>query len=113
MAPLHAYFWSQISLLLMAFDAYRYSVTKVQFISRWALAIGDQMPLGLVREKKQLTFGSSSVPFQTSAKYLGAYLDETLSMNKISSLRRLSYFHLRKVSSIRPYLSNASTVKLV
>ena len=77
------------------------------------LVIGDRICHSLVR-KDPLTFGSCSVPFQTSAKYLGVHLDETLSMNKqISSLCRSSYFHLRKIGSIRPYLTDASTAKLV
>ena len=78
------------------------------------LAIGDRIRLSLVREKKTLTFGSCSVPFQTSAKYLGVHLDETLSMIKqISSLCRSSYFHLRKIGFNRAYFSNESTAKLV
>ena len=31
----------------------------------------------------------------------------------MTSLCRLSYFHLRKIASIRPYLSDASTAQLV
>ena len=77
------------------------------------LVTGDRIRLSLVR-KEPLTFVSSSVPFQTSAKYVGVYLEETVSMNEqISSLCRSSYHHLRKIGSIRPYLSNASTAKLV
>ena len=62
-----------------------------------ASAIGDRIRLSLVR-KERLPVGSSSVPFKTSAKYLGVHLDVTLSMNEqISSLCRSSYFHLRKI----------------
>ena len=77
------------------------------------LVTGDRIHISLVR-KEPLTFGSSAVLFQTSAKYLGVHLDETLSMNEqISSLCRSSYFHLRKIGSIRRYLSDANTAKLV
>ena len=77
------------------------------------LGIGDRIRLSLVR-KEPLTFASSWVPFQTSAKYSGVHLDETLSVNEqISSLCGSSNFHLRKIGSIRPYLSDASTAKLV
>ena len=75
------------------------------------LVIGDRICHSLVR-KDPLTFGSCSVPFQTSAKYLGVHLNKTLSMNEhISSLCHSSYFHLRKIGSIRPYLSDASTAR--
>ena len=65
------------------------------------LVRGDCTRLSLVRKELQ-TFGSSSVPFQTSAKYLGLHLDETLSINEqIHSLCRSYFFHLRKIGSIR------------
>ena len=77
------------------------------------LAVGDRKSLSQVK-KEPLTLSSSSVPFQSSAKCLGVHLDETLSMNEhISSLCRSSYFHLRKINSIRPYLSVENTAKLV
>ena len=77
------------------------------------LVTGDRIRLSLVR-KEPLTFVSSSVPFQTPAKYLGVHRDKTLSMNEqISSLCRSSYFHLLKIGSISPYLSDASTAKIV
>ena len=65
-------------------------------------------------KKEPLTFGPNAVPFQTSAKYLGVHLDETLSMKEqVTSLCCSSYFHLRKIASIRPYLSDESTAQLV
>ena len=50
-----------------------------------------------------------SVPFQTLAKYLGMNIDETFIIELISSLCSSSYFHLHKISSLGPYLSDAST----
>ena len=71
------------------------------------LVIGDRIRLSLVRK------GLSWVTSQTSAKYLGVHLDETLSMNEqISSLCRSFYFHLRKIGSIRSYLSDSCTAEL-
>ena len=65
-------------------------------------------------KKEPLAFGPNAVPFQTSAKYLGVHLDETLSMKRqVTSLCRSSYFHLSKIASIRPYLSDESTAQLV
>ena len=78
------------------------------------LVVGDRTSLCQAK-KEPLTLGSNAVPFQTSAKYLGVHLDETLSMKEqVTSLCRSSYFHhLRKIASIRPYLSNESTAELV
>ena len=65
-------------------------------------------------KKEPLTFGPNAVPFQTSTKYLGVHLDETLSMKEqVTSLCRSSYFHFRNIASIRPYLSDESTAQLV
>ena len=77
------------------------------------MVVGDRTRLCQVK-KESLTFGPNAVSFQTSAKYLGAHLDETLSMKEqVTSLCRSSYFHLRKIGSIRPYLSDESTAQLV
>ena len=77
------------------------------------LVVGDSTRLCEVK-KEPLTFGPNAVPFQTSAKYLGVHLDETLSMKEqVTSLCRSSDFHLRKIASIRPYLSDESTAQLV
>ena len=58
--------------------------------------------------------GGSSIPFQTTVTYLGVHLDQTLSMKQpISSLCRTMFPALRRVASIRPFLSNSSTEKLV
>ena len=77
------------------------------------LVVGDSTSLCQVK-KEPLTFGPNSVPFQTSAKYLGVHLDETLSMKEqVTSLCRSSYFHLRKIASIRTCLSDESTAQLV
>ena len=77
------------------------------------LVVGDRTRLRQVK-KEPLTFGPNAVPFQTSAKNLGVHLDETLSMKEqATSLCRSSYSHLRKIASIRPYLSDENTAQLV
>ncbi len=56
----------------------------------------------------------SCIPFQTTVTYLGVHLDQTLSMKQhISSLCRTTFLALRRIASIRPFLSNSSTEKLV
>ena len=58
--------------------------------------------------------GGSSIPFQTTVTYLGVHLDQTLSMKQhISSLCRTTFLALRRIASIRPFLSYSSTEKLV
>ena len=56
----------------------------------------------------------SCIPFQTTVTYLGVYLDQTLSMKQhISNHCRTTFLALRRIASIRPFLSNISTGKLV
>ena len=56
----------------------------------------------------------SCIPFQTTVTYLGVHLDQTLSMKQhISSLCRTTFLALWRIASIRPFLSNSSTEKLV
>ena len=58
--------------------------------------------------------GGSCIPFQTTVTYLGVHLDQTLSVKQhISSLCRTTFLELRRIASIRPFLSNSSTEKLV
>ena len=58
--------------------------------------------------------GGSCIPFQTTVTYLGVHLDQTLSMKQhISSLCRTTFLALRRIVSIRLFLSNSSTEKLV
>ena len=45
------------------------------------LVVGDRTRLCQVKNEP-LTFSPNAVPFQTSAKYLGVHLDETLSMKE-------------------------------
>ena len=58
--------------------------------------------------------GGNSVPFKMSVKYLGVDLDDTLSMQKhISSICCASFLELRRIASIRPYLSQSAAARLV
>ena len=58
--------------------------------------------------------GGSCIPFQTTVTYLGVHLDQTLSMKQhINSLCCTTFLALRRIVSIRQFLSNSSTEKLV
>ena len=58
--------------------------------------------------------GGSCIPFQITVTYLGVHLDQTLSMKQhINSLCRTTFLAFRGIASIRPFLSNSSTEKLV
>ena len=58
--------------------------------------------------------GGSCIPFQTTVTYHLVHLDQILSMKQhISSLCRTTFLALRRIASIRPFLSNSSIEKLV
>ena len=61
-----------------------------------------------------LTVGSSSVMFSQSVKTFGMTLDTRLTMkNQVINLVRTANFELRRINSIRNYLSVEATQKLV
>ena len=57
--------------------------------------------------------GGNSVPFKTSVKYLGVRLDKTSMQKHISSVCCASFLELRRIASIRPYLSQSAAARLV
>ena len=55
-----------------------------------------------------------SIPFRSSVRNLGVHLDQTLSMQQhISSVCHAAYLELRRIASIRPYLTQSATAQLV
>jgi hypothetical protein len=61
-----------------------------------------------------MVIGGSDVAFDTSVKYLGVKIDQTLSMqDQIGSICRASFLELRRIASIRPYLSKDASARLV
>ena len=58
--------------------------------------------------------GGKRIPFGSSVRNLGVHLDQTLSMQQhISSVCRAAYLELRRIASIRPYLTQSATAQLV
>ena len=79
----------------------------------------EVMPIGSASclesvDSERTNTGGNSVPFKTSVKYLGVHLDKTLSVQKhISSICCASFIELRRIASIRPYLSQSAAARLV
>ena len=56
----------------------------------------------------------TDISLQKSVKYLGVRMDQTLSMSDhISGVCRSSFLSLRRIGSIRPYLTEKATACLI
>ena len=63
---------------------------------------------------KSVTIGSASVPFSSSVKNLGVYLDEHLDMKtQVKHLIQSANYELRRINSIRRFLTTEATATLV
>ena len=61
-----------------------------------------------------ITIGNAQIPFKQSVKNLGFILDCNLSMNAhVSNIARTCYFELRRLASIRRFLTSIATATLV
>ena len=61
-----------------------------------------------------ITLGSHNIPFSDSARNLGFILDSKLSMKKhIIKICQTTYFELKRISSIRRFLTEDATKTLV
>ena len=61
-----------------------------------------------------ITIGNAQVPFKQSVKNLGFTLDCHLTMNAhVSNIARTCYFELRRLASIRRFLTSTATTTLV
>jgi hypothetical protein len=62
---------------------------------------------------QSMTFFNCTIPFAKSARNLGVYLDSHLTMDThINQLCKSLYFHLRRISRIRQYLTTDAANKL-
>ena len=76
------------------------------------LAVGDLSNLGLIGSD-HTDVGDSRVPIKSSVKYLGVTLDQTLSLNNhISKVSSCCQYQLRRISSIRKYLTQSYAARL-
>ena len=61
-----------------------------------------------------ITIGNAQIPFKKSVKNLGLTLDCHLTMNAhVSNIARTCYFELRRLASIRRFLTSTATATLV
>ena len=74
---------------------------------------GTKLRLGQI-DAVSLPIEDSIIPFQPFVKYLGVTIDQTLSMHhQISNVCRSTFLALKRIASIRPFLSANSTATLV
>jgi hypothetical protein len=77
------------------------------------MSVGATSRLRLIGNDS-VNLGGTNISFQASVKYLGVKLDQTLSMqDQISSVCRACFLELRRVASLRPFLSKDAATKLV
>ena len=75
--------------------------------------VGSASRVALIKSECA-NIGGNSVPFKMSVKYLGVHIDLTLCMRQhIDSVCRASFLELRQAATIRPYLSQSATARLV
>ena len=64
--------------------------------------------------KRGIIFGSHNIPFSDSARNLGFILDSKLSMKKHTiKICQTAYFEIKRISSIRRFLTEDATKTLV
>ena len=103
-----AYIWGKVRGFLYAYIVLKLNTEKTEM-----MLVSSSVRISSVG-CESADIGGSCIPFQTTVTYLGVHLDQTLSMKQhISSLYRTTFLALRRIASIRPFLSNSSTEKLV
>ena len=60
-----------------------------------------------------ITIGNAQIPFKQSAKNLGFTLDCLTMIAHVSNIARTCYFELRRLASIRRFLTSTATATLV
>jgi hypothetical protein len=69
---------------------------------------------GRLDQTPKLTIGHSDIPFSDSVRDLGVMFDSKLSMKShVNKVCQVTYYELRKISTIRHYLSQQATKTLV
>ena len=90
-------------------------------MSHYALKINEDKTKFIIFRKKQnqfneviLTVGNIVIPCEESIKIVGVTLDCKLNMEKhVTSTCRVSYMHIRRINSIRGFLTEHATKILI
>ena len=78
-----------------------------------AMLVGTNNKLSKI-ESQSFQLGDNTIPLASSVKNLGVSIDNTLSMQSfVSSTAQSCFYQLRRISSIRKYLTVQATTKLV
>ena len=78
-----------------------------------AMLVGTNNKLSKI-DSRSFNLGDNTIPLVSSAKNLGVSIDSTLSMQSfVSSTTQSCFYQLRRISSIRKYLTVQATTKLV
>ena len=68
----------------------------------------------LHNQSASITIGNAQIPFKQSVKNLGFTLDCHLTVNAhVSNISRICYIELRRLASIRRFLTSTATATLV
>ena len=79
-----------------------------------SLSVSSSLKPYTVSPSDSITLGSHNIPFSDSAKNLGFILDSNLSMKKhVINICQTAYFELKRISSIRRFLTKDATKTLV
>ena len=101
-------------LLWMNSNKFKLNTDKTKFMPVGSASCLESVDSECAKQNKKTKNSRNSVPFKTSVKYLGVHLDRTFSMQKhISSICCASFLELRRIASIRPYLSQSAAARLV
>ena len=78
------------------------------------MLVTSKRPKHLHNLPTSITIGNAHIPFKQSVKNLGFTLDCHLTMNAhVSNIARTCYFELRRLASIRRFLTSTATATLV
>ena len=77
------------------------------------LPVGSKARLCTI-SRDQATVVGEAIPFKSSVKDLGIYIDQTLSMHAhVSHICKITYLEMRRIALMRPYISQDSASRLV
>ena len=78
------------------------------------MLVTTKRTMHLQRLPTSITIGNAQLPFNKSVKKLGFTLDCHLTMNAyVSYIARTCYFELRRLASIRRFLTSTATATLI